>query len=1014
VIPPDARPQVAAGVLTPAPPKPSEEPTRLAPPADAPGQAHRSAFGSQAQPPVRATGGAGPAADFTAAAAAGPLVPGQAFGPRYQIIRLLGVGGMGAVYQALDDELSVAVALKVIRPDVMADPCAAGEVERRFKRELLLARQVTHRNVVRIHDLGEVNGVKYITMPFIEGESLARLLASNGKLLLAQALPIAKQIAAGLAAAHEAGVVHRDLKPENVMIEADGRAIIMDFGISRSATPGTVGGPVHDASAATVASSLKPATVVSGLTMAGAVLGTVDYMAPEQARAEPVDERADIYSFGLMLRDMLVGSRRVGGASAVDELMARINQAPPAPHTIDPQIPEPVDRIVCRCLEPDPAARYQTSQELVSDLERLDDEGELLPEAPRITRRKITAVLLLVLGLLGGTWWLARTPVPPPGPEPVEVLIADFENRTGDPVFDGALEQALAIGVEGASFIGAYPRADALRLSQQLAPGKSLDLERARLLAGREGIKIVLAGAIEPRGSGYRVAVRIVDPIPGKDLARVQADASDKSEVLQKVAKVASDLRAELGDTKPASERLAMVETFTATSLEAARSYSIGQELQWAAKYEDSIPYYRKALEADPKFGRAYANWAVSASYLGRKDESEQLFKQAFAFSDRMTEREKYRTYGSYYLTVARNYEKAIENYTKLVELYPADRSGHGNLAVAYFSTLNFAKAREEGAKAVQLYPASLKLRNNLALYAMYAGDFAGAEKAAAEVVKADSSYYRAYLPIAIAAAMRSDMTASRAAYQRMGQAGKQGRSLASTGLADLALYEGRFDEAIRLLREGIAYDESIANPSGKAAKLCVLAEALAAAGVKAEARAGARSAAKLLREDSVLLPAARVLVGTGDQADARAIAQQLGSDIHPYSRAYGKVVEGEIALRQGRVPEAVDAFRAAQKTADLWLTRFSLGVGYIAAGAFPEALAELEACQKRRGEATALFLDDVPTIRYLATLPYWLGRAREGVGMNAAALESYKAFLALRPNASDPLTADARRRLGL
>ena len=217
----------------------------------------------------------------------GRLVPGQAFGPRYQVIKLLGAGGMGEVYHAWDQELAVAVALKVIRPEATAEPGATAELHRRFKRELLLARQITHRNVVRIHDMGEFGGVKYITMPYVPGADLATILRREGKLTVPRALGIARQVAAGLAAAHEAGVVHRDLKPPNIMVDPDGNAVIMDFGIARSVD-------------------------TAGSTVAGMVVGTLAYMAPEQARGEQADQRADVYAFGLILTDMLVGRRQPG------------------------------------------------------------------------------------------------------------------------------------------------------------------------------------------------------------------------------------------------------------------------------------------------------------------------------------------------------------------------------------------------------------------------------------------------------------------------------------------------------------------------------------------------------------------------------------------------------------------------------------------------------------------------------------------------------------------------------
>ena len=259
----------------------------------------------------------------------GPFQPGQQVGPRYTIIKLLGTGGMGAVYQAFDHELGVAVAIKVIRPAAQSDATAAKELEQRFKRELVLARQVTHKYIVRIHDLGEIGGIKYLTMPFVEGETLAQLLRRAGTLPLPRAIQIATQIAQGLAAAHEKGVVHRDLKPENIMIESSptrrsrggGDALIMDFGIARSMEHGAT------------------------QTAAGSVIGTLEYMAPEQAQGRQVDQRADQYSFGLIFYDMLIGRQRLARSeNPMTELLARIAAPPPPPRSINADIPEPVDR----------------------------------------------------------------------------------------------------------------------------------------------------------------------------------------------------------------------------------------------------------------------------------------------------------------------------------------------------------------------------------------------------------------------------------------------------------------------------------------------------------------------------------------------------------------------------------------------------------------------------------------------------------------------------------------------
>ena len=292
----------------------------------------------------------------------GPLQISEHFGTRYRIIRLLGSGGMGSVYQAWDQELDVPVAVKVIRPEAMADPVVAEDVERRFKRELLLARQVTHRNVVRIHDIGEIDGIKYITMPYVHGSDLATILTSQGRMPVGRALGIARQVVSGLAAAHEANVVHRDLKPANIMIDAEDHALIMDFGIARS-TAGETG---------------------FTMTAAGAVIGTVAYMAPEQAKGQAVDQRADVYAFGLILRDMLLGSRHAGATTEFAELMARMQEAPPPMRALDATIPEAIDALVTRCLQPEPAARYQrcTRRRRAASCQKLGAPRDVLGDSP--------------------------------------------------------------------------------------------------------------------------------------------------------------------------------------------------------------------------------------------------------------------------------------------------------------------------------------------------------------------------------------------------------------------------------------------------------------------------------------------------------------------------------------------------------------------------------------------------------------------------------------------------------
>ncbi len=927
-------------------------------------------------------------------------------------MRLLGSGGMGAVYQAWDQELNVVVALKVIRPEISAHPTLGAETARRFKRELLLAREVTHKNVVRIHDLGEVEGIKYITMAYVEGIDLAGILRKERKLSVVRALEIARNVAAGLEAAHDAGVVHRDLKPANIMVDAEEDcAQIMDFGIARSTArsgPDQGGGALSNAMASQWRRNFSE-------TMPGTVVGTIEYMAPEQAKGQPVDHRADIYAFGLILYDMLLGRRLVRDTqtTAFDDLTRRMTTAPAPARSIDPKIPEALDRVITRCLHPEAAERYQTTGALVADLHRLDAEGNPIPVLKRFTKLQLSVAAAALLTLLGGTWWAARGPAPVVERPPMSVLVADFQNQTNDPAFQGALEDALSVAVEGASFINAYPRRDAQRVATQLKPGSTLDEPAARLVSGREGIAVVLAGTIAPRGDGYAITVRAIDPAAEKPLATRSANADNKGEVLQVVTSLAERIRRDLGDTSSENTGTGARESLSAASLDAARAYAVARELELSYKDEEAIGNYKAAVAVDPNFGRAYAGWGNSAFRLGREEESKQAWNKALSLIDRMTDREKFRTLGVYYGTVSRNYAKAIETYEQLVKQYPADGAAHNNLALAYFNVRDFPKALAEGRRLLDIYPNRLLYQGNYALYAMYTGDFTAASAQAGEIIKSNPGYYPAYLPLAVSALANGNPNEARDMYTRMSAAGAPGASIAAMGIADIALFGGRSAEALEALGPGIDRDRERRNAAGLAAKEVAQAEAHLAAGNTARAMEAIRRALGTSRDDAIAVPAARMFVQARRSADAGRIAEEFAGQLQPQRRAYAKLIEGEIALAAGRAVDAIEAFSAGIKLADLWLLRFALGVAYVQANQFPEALSELEACQKRRGEATAIFLDDVPTYRYLAPLPYWLGRAHEGVGARPAAERDYTAYVNSRTaTARDPLLIDARRRL--
>jgi tetratricopeptide (TPR) repeat protein len=605
-----------------------------------------------------------------------------------------------------------------------------------------------------------------------------------------------------------------------------------------------------------------------------------------------------------------------------------------------------------------------------------------------------------------------RTGEPVEQPDPVSILIADFANATGEPLFDGTLEQTLSIGIEGASFVTAFNRMAAQSQITKLQPGGKLDEGGARLVAVREGIKLVLGGGIREEGGRYLFDVRAVDPANGETVLEVEKVAKDRSEVLKAVMEASNQIREDLGDTRLKEDSLRSLETFTAASLEAAHAYTQAQNLAYLGDYDAAVTLYQSAVESDPGFGRAYSGWAVAAHHLGRSEEAEELWAQALTFMESMTERERLRTQGVYFMVVTRNYRKAIENFEALVENYPADGAGYNNLAVSYFSVLDFERAKETGRRVLEIYPNSVFYQLNGALYAMYAGDFEAAEQQGRDALAIDESRGYGWLPIAMSALSKNDFDAANAAYGGMAATGVRGASMANLGIADISILRGEFDQAATRLAEGIEADVASGNQSGAASKYLALAEAHLGSGNTDAARQALAAALEIRSGTSQQVAAALLFIELGQLQDARGVADLLNENLQPQDRAYGNMLLGAIDSIEGRHAEALDKLSSASQLADFWLVRMQLGRAYFRAGSFAEALDEFTACQARRGEASAVFLDDLPSWRYLSSVPYWRGRAQQEVGMQDAARQSYTDFLGYR-NDNSPVVADAKARLG-
>ena len=938
----------------------------------------------------------------------GPLQVGQSFGPRYHIIKQLGVGGMGAVYQAWDAELAEAVAIKVIRPEAMADPQAAWEMEKRFKRELLLARQVTHKNVVRIHDLGEIDGIKYITMSFVDGTDLATVLKREGTLNVERALKIIRSTVAGLRAAHAAGVVHRDLKPGNIMVRsADAEALIMDFGIARSTSA-----PANSDTATVTAlpADLRhSATRYTEATVAGSIVGTVQYMAPEQARGEEVDQRADIYALGLILYDMLAGRPRDSGAeSPLAELELRMTQAPPPVQSIAPHVPDALGQMVSKCLEPDAANRYPTTDALAAALDRLDDAGVPIPVTRSISV-PVAAALLAVLASVGGAaWWYTRPALPPPEHDPVSVMIADFQNSTGDPAFDRTLEPALRIALEGASFIAAYDRTQMRNLGLPVVDGV-LDEAMARQVAISQGLGVVVTGSLSRQARGYQLSVTALEAVTGNVIRSGEATAPDREQVVTAATRLAATVRTALGDETSESAQMFAMETLNARSLDVIHEYASAMEALNGGKYADALGSARKAADLDPDFGSAYGVMAAAARGLGQRQESENYIREAVSRLDRVTERERYRIRGLSFL-LAGDQRKCVDEYSALISRYAADATAHNNLAICASHLRQIPKAIEEMGLALAVLPKSVRQRSNRALFLLYNSDFQAAEREAQEVQKLDPAFPNALMAMAFARLGQERVSEAIQGYEAVQ---KVDPSRAMSGLADVALYEGRLSEAVRILQKGADDDIAAKSVDRAADKLAALAYTLWTRGEKGPAVKVAQSALDNSKGVKTRFLAGRVFALAGEAEKAREQASTLASELYAEPQAYAKIIEGNVFLENGDPRQAIKTLTEANQLLDTWIGRFDLGRAYLAAESYLDADAEFDRCIRRRGEAMALFLDEAPTYGYFPPVYYYQGRVREMLKISGFA-DSYRAYLAIRGQADeDLLLADVKRRAG-
>jgi tetratricopeptide (TPR) repeat protein len=556
------------------------------------------------------TGILGPVRGSAPAGAPAPwqkITPGTPLGTRYLIESILGEGGMGMVYRARDLELDRTVALKVIRPDLASRP----EILDRFKREIQLASRVTHKNVVRIHDLGEVGDLRFISMSFIEGESLRALLDREGPLSAERGVPLVRQIAVALQAAHDAGIVHRDLKPHNVLIDKDGQPYIGDFGISRSMdSDGT-------------------------MTETGAILGTVDYMSPEQARGDVPDHRSDIYSLGMMMYEMFTGTLPFRAANPLSVMVKRVHEDAPPVTAVRPGVPPWLSAVIARAMQRNAEDRYQTLGDLVRDLDR--------QQATRAARRRlwkraaaaaVVLAALLAIGYGGAQWFRSRPQAAPAVKTSLAVL--PFTNATGDPRFDWVRSGVTSVVRTGLLQARALRLAGDDRVQEILgllkpAPGEESRPTTVQRVGRLAGVDQVLAGSLVRIGAGYRIdasLTQIGESAPGA--ARpIVLDGADEAAILKMMDELTRRVREDLGVARGWGEKEIGAAQLSTDSVEALSLYGEGLTLGRSGNEIEAAKRFEAAIAKDPHFAMARAELAATYDALGYADKAKKMADQA-------------------------------------------------------------------------------------------------------------------------------------------------------------------------------------------------------------------------------------------------------------------------------------------------------------------------------------------------------------------------------------------------
>jgi len=635
------------------------------------------------------------------------LTTGSTFAGRYQIIEELGKGGMGKVYKVFDQEVQAKMALKLIKPEVSADKNTID----RFRNELKIARDVSHKNICRMYDLGREAGSYFITMEYVSGEDLKSFIRRARQLVVGTAILIAKQVCEGLAEAHRLGVVHRDLKPGNIMIDKEGNAKIMDFGIARSIS-------------------------VKGITGAGVMIGTPEYMSPEQVEGKEVDQRSDIYSLGIILYEMLTGQVPFEGDTPFTVGVKQKSEIPRDPKELNSQIPLDLSRLILRCLEKDKEKRYQTAAELHADLEKIEKgiptAERPVPKRKTLTSKPLTVTLTrkrllvptAVIALIAAAaliWFVFLKKAPYLLPEQKRsIAVISFENQTGDPAYDylsKVIPNLLITNLEQSGYFNVTTWERIRDLLKQVGKGDTefINTDLGFELCQKDTVEVIVLGLVSKSGNTFVTDAKVLDVGTKKLLgtANSRGDSPDsifKNQIDELSRQIAMSVGLSERRTKAAKIQ---VRDVTTSSAEAYNHYLKGREQSGVYDSDGARQSYEQAVKLDPTFAAAYYGLSMAHWMLNNLRERDEAIKRAREFSQKATEKERLRIEAEYAFVIEKNPQKWRQLLKETAEKYPQDKGLHERLGFAYQLSGLHDQAVEEYNKVLSLdpnYPGALVL----------------------------------------------------------------------------------------------------------------------------------------------------------------------------------------------------------------------------------------------------------------------------------------------------------------